>query len=79
MALLGTSGFSRETADIADDLGFRSIFIARDKGEIDLGISGRCCLESSIDLLKNIKFIIGIGDNLIRRKLAMRFSNILDL
>jgi len=76
IGIFGTSGFARETADIAYEVGFAPIFIARDQGERDAwDFSDDIILESEVERFKDMAFTIGIGENAIRQKVALRFTN----
>lgn len=76
--IFGTSGFAREVGDIAYQLGFEPIYIARDQIEADaLKFSCDVILERDVMQLKDSDFAIGIGDNLLRSKVFKRYSNLL--
>lgn len=75
LGIFGTSGFAREVGDIADELGFQPIYIARDQSEQDAWtFSGQVILESMVNNYREIGFTIGIGENAIRQKIAQRFA-----
>lgn len=76
LGIFGTSGFAREVNDIAIELGYRTIFIARDQAERDAWTSkGDVILESNIAKYPEMKFTIGIGENMVRQKVAQRYSS----
>ncbi len=78
IAIFGTSGFSRETLDVCMDNGYEEIvFIG--EGRQDEGCwDYRVVDESQIVLLqqRGFVFIIGIGENLIRRKIFQRYPDL---
>lgn len=76
VGIFGTSGFAREVGDIASDLGFEPIYVARDQREADAWkFTGKVILEHDVQQLAGADFAIGIGDNQVRRKIAARYSN----
>jgi len=76
IGIFGTSGFAREVADIASDLGFHTILIAKDQGELDAyGFEGEIVLERDLGQLGDIALAIGVGENAIRQKIASRYSS----
>lgn len=76
IGIFGTSGMAREAGDIAYELGYQPIYIARDQIEVDSWtFPSEVVLESDVMRYSNIGFTIGIGENLIRQKVAERFSN----
>ena len=83
LGIFGTSGFAREVDDIAEALGWRTVFIARDAAERDTwDWPGEVMLEQDIDLRSDAvgskHFIIGIGDNAVRQKVAQRYAGQLE-
>jgi sugar O-acyltransferase (sialic acid O-acetyltransferase NeuD family) len=76
LGIFGTSGFARETADIAYELGYDPFYIARDVAERDAwSFDGEVILESSLDTMAaGAIFAIGIGDNAVRQKVAQRYG-----
>lgn len=75
IGIFGTSGFAREVGDIAVVLGYQPLYIARDQAELDAwNFADKAILESEVDDYKEIAFIIGIGENAIRQKVAQRFA-----
>jgi sugar O-acyltransferase (sialic acid O-acetyltransferase NeuD family) len=76
IGIFGTSGFAREVNDIADQLSFQSIYIARDKEELDsLNSLGEAVLEGAISNYRDMVFAIGIGENFVRQKVAQRYGS----
>jgi sugar O-acyltransferase (sialic acid O-acetyltransferase NeuD family) len=79
IAIFGASGFARETADIAYEMGLKPIFVTHDQAEVDhWGYSEEIILDSSIERCKDLKFIIGIGENAIRRRVVERYKGYLN-
>ena len=76
LGIFGTSGFARDVADVAHDLGYMPFFIARDAAERDAWrYADDVILESCIDsVASEAVFAIGIGDNDVREKIARRHS-----
>ena len=75
LGIFGTSGFAREVGDIADELGYQPIYIARDQSEQNAwSFPGEVILESQVNDYRDIGFTIGIGENVIRQKIAKRFA-----
>ncbi len=75
VAIFGTSGMAREAGDIAHALGLRPLYVARNPDEMDPGMNpADVVLEEECKALGDIPFVIGIGDNAVRRKIAVRFS-----
>lgn len=75
VGIFGASGFSREVRDIVVELGKRPIFIAQDQAELDsFSFQDDIILESEIGRYRNLIFAIGIGDNIVREKVATRYS-----
>lgn len=75
LGIFGTSGFAREVGDIADELGYQPIYIARDQSEQNAWpFPGEVILESQVNDYRDIGFTIGIGENVIRQKIAKRFA-----
>jgi|NGEPerStandDraft_5_1074534.scaffolds.fasta_scaffold15582_2 sugar O-acyltransferase (sialic acid O-acetyltransferase NeuD family) len=75
IGIFGASGMAREAGDIAWALGLEPIYVARNK--IEQGAwcySGTVILEEDIAQFSALPFVIGIGENAIRRKVTERFS-----
>ena len=76
LGIFGTSGFAREVGDVAFNLGFEPIYIARERSDIDAWtFDSEVILESDVLDLKVGDFAIGIGDNKLRRSIAARYLN----
>ena len=75
IAIFGASGFARETADIAYALGLTPIFVTHEQNEIDnWSHDEEIILDAEVERWKHLKFIIGIGENTIRRQVAERYK-----
>lgn len=75
IGIFGTSGMAREAGDIAWDIGLEPIYVARDRADMDAcSLTGHVILESDVDSCRHIDYVIGIGNNSIRQKIAQRFS-----
>lgn len=75
IGIFGTSGMAREAGDIAWELGFEPVYVARDKAELDAyAFQGQIILESDIDRYQDMGYVIGIGDNGIRQHIAQRYT-----
>lgn len=69
LGIFGTSGFARETRDVAAELGYRVTFIAASEaGANSLESSDLVVLESELPRASGMVFAIGIGDNAARRR-----------
>ena len=74
IGIFGSSGMAREAGDVAHALGLEPIYIARDEVERDAwSYLGHIILESEVDRFSELSYVIGIGDNVARRKVAERF------
>lgn len=74
--IFGTSGMAREAGDIAYDLGYSPIYVARDRSELDAWrFSDEVVLEVNLHRYKDIQFVIGIGENAVRQRVSRRFAN----
>lgn len=79
IGIFGSSGFAREVGDIAAELGYRPIYVARDQAEADKwGFSADIVLEDDVGRYPGMDFAIGIGENGARQKVADRFSAMLN-
>jgi len=78
IGIFGTSGMAREAGDVAWAVGLEPFYIAPDDQELKKwsGVD-EVILESEIDKVAHHSFVIGIGDNIIRQKIASRFSEML--
>ena len=76
LGIFGTSGHAREVGDIAVELGFLPIYVARDQIELSAWtFPDDVILESEVSRHGDIDFTIGIGDGATRQKIAQRFAN----
>ncbi len=75
VGIFGTSGMAREAGDIAWALGLEPIYVARVNAEREAWCyPGDVILETEVEQFPDLLFVIGIGENAIRRKVAERFS-----
>ncbi|PTB95391.1 hypothetical protein C9974_00525 [Marinobacter sp. B9-2] len=75
LGVFGTSGFAREVADIASELGYEPFLIAKDEAEAAIGSRvWPIVLESDIEQSQGAVYALGIGENNIRAKVANRYS-----
>lgn len=66
---------AREVSDIAYEVGFLPIFVARDQAEMDAwSFPAEIILEADVSRYHNLPFVIGIGENQTRKRLAQRYS-----
>tara|TARA_B110000503_G_scaffold90078_1_gene136215 strand:- start:1306 stop:1941 length:636 start_codon:yes stop_codon:yes gene_type:complete len=78
IAIFGTSGMATEVGDIAVELDYQPIFVARDKVELDAWNQPYdVILESEMNRYHGMPASIGIGENAVREKVAKRFAGIL--
>lgn len=76
VGIFGTSGMAREAGDIAYDLGFAPLYVARDQTERDgLTFVDEVICETDVLRYQDISFVIGIGENKLRQKIAERYRN----
>lgn len=69
---------AREAGDIAWVLGFEPIYVARDESELQIwSYSAKVITEQDVEQYADIPFVIGIGENKVRRSIAERFKNVL--
>ncbi|HSV68515.1 MAG TPA: acetyltransferase [Methylibium sp.] len=75
LGIFGTSGFAREVADIALELGHRPIFVAKDADEAAAwSYPAELILEDEVERHAAMPFAIGIGENRVREKVALRYA-----
>ena len=75
LGIFGTSGFAREVNDIANELGYRTVYIGQDQAEIEKWNSpGDVMLERSAGQHADMLFAIGIGENAVRQNVVQRFG-----
>lgn len=76
IGIFGTSGFAREVGDIADALGYEPIYLAADAGELAAWqFDAPAILEANLASLGEIPFAIGIGENGVRERVALRHQD----
>lgn len=74
VGIFGTSGMAREAGDVANDLGYTPLYVARDQAELNAwNFPAEAILESDVLLYQAMPFVIGIGENYIRQKVANRY------
>lgn len=67
---------AREAGDIAWALGLEPIYVARDEAELRAWcFSAKVILEQEVEQYAGMPFVIGIGENNIRRAVAERFRD----
>ena len=75
IGIFGTSGMAREAGDIAWELGLEPVYVARDQHELDVGsFLGQVILEGDLGRYQDMSYVIGIGDNGIRQRVAQRHA-----
>lgn len=75
IGIFGTSGMAREAGDIAWELGYEPIYVARDQVELEAwSFPGEVILESDINRCLDMSYVIGIGDNVIRQRIAQHYA-----
>ena len=74
VGIFGTSGMAREAGDIALELGYIPVYVARDQSELS-ALSSTCdvILEKNIVNNQDMEYCIAIGDNSIRQFIARRY------
>ncbi|WP_336146500.1 NeuD/PglB/VioB family sugar acetyltransferase [Marinobacter salarius] len=78
IGIFGTSGMAREAGDIAWASGLEPVYVARDESELQAwNFSGPVILEKEIERYADLPFVIGIGENSIRKAIAERFRDLL--
>ncbi len=72
--IFGTSGMAREAGDIAFSLGYLPLYVARDESTLKAWeFASESILESEVGLFADIPFVIGVGENAVREKIAQRY------
>lgn len=75
IGIFGTSGFAREVVDIANELGYQTVLIAKDQTELKaFDLEVEVVLEKDLERLGDIHLAIGIGENAVRQRIASRFA-----
>jgi sugar O-acyltransferase (sialic acid O-acetyltransferase NeuD family) len=76
IGIFGTSGMAREAGDLARDLGYTPLYVARDQAELNAWqYPSEAILESDVLRYQTMSFVIGIGENNIREKVANRYRD----
>ncbi|MFN3882485.1 MAG: hypothetical protein ACK4L8_13775 [Nitrincola lacisaponensis] len=78
IGIFGTSGMAREAGDIAFACGLEPVYVARDEVELNAWkYHHKVILEKNVTQYTGVPFVIGVGENKIRKAIAERFKNIL--
>lgn len=78
IGIFGTSGHAREVGDVAWDLGYEPVYVARDaEAGQAWSFPGDLVLESDIGRYADMPFAIGIGGNAARAAVAQRYVGML--
>lgn len=76
--IFGTGGHARDIADIAEAVGYRPVFVARNESLIATWADGRDIIsEEEASKKTGEVFALGIGDNKVRAEVANRLRGIL--
>ena len=76
VGIFGTSGMAREAGDVASDLGYTPLYVARDQAELNAWqYPAEAILESDVLRYQAMPFVIGIGENKIREKVANHYRD----
>jgi sugar O-acyltransferase (sialic acid O-acetyltransferase NeuD family) len=76
IGIFGTSGFAGEVDDIAHELGWRTIFVARDAAELTAWTGDdEVILDSDALRYADMPFAIGIGNAVARQTVWQRFRD----
>lgn len=77
IGIFGTSGFARELADIAWELSYEPLFIARDEAEFaSWDLADEVIVEDDAAKYADMPFAIGIGNQAVRQRLARRYATL---
>lgn len=77
IGIFGTSGFAREVGDIAWELSYEPLYIARDAEELALWNSAdEAVTESEAVQYADMPFALGIGVQSIRQRLVSRYQTL---
>lgn len=75
LGIFGAGGMAREVGDIAYELGYTPIYIVRDQVELDEWVfEDEAIVEEDVQLCSDISFVIGVGANDIRQRIAQRYE-----
>ncbi len=78
IGIFGTSGMAREAGDIAWELGLEPVYVARDQAELEaFRFPDQVIIEADVERYQDIGFVIGIGNNGIRQRIAQRYRGLL--
>jgi len=82
LAIFGTGGFAREVGDVALELGYSPLYVARDAQELaGWRFPADAVLEAELARWPDLQYAIGIGDNAVRERVARaadrRFVNLI--
>lgn len=76
VGIFGTSGMAREAGDIAWALGLEPFYVARDEHEMRAwAFPAQVILEKDVEGYAGLPFVIGIGENRIRKMVSERFNH----
>jgi sugar O-acyltransferase (sialic acid O-acetyltransferase NeuD family) len=76
IGIFGTSGMAREVGDIVRSLNYQPVYVARVKSDITIWKHEEdIILEHDVERHHNMQFVIGIGDNAVRKRIADRFRS----
>lgn len=78
IAIFGASGFSQEVADICIASGYENIVLIDKNMDPNINSNFKILDEGYVESLSDngYKFVIGIGDNRIRKKIFYRYRNL---
>lgn len=77
LGIFGTSGFAREIGDIAWELSYEPLYIARDEAELaQWDGQAEAVLESETERWERLPLAIGIGNPKIRQRLLARHKEL---
>jgi sugar O-acyltransferase (sialic acid O-acetyltransferase NeuD family) len=78
IGIFGTSGMAREAGDIAWASGLEPVYVAHNESELQAwNFPEPVILEKEIERYADMPFVIGIGQNNIRKAIAVRFQGLL--
>lgn len=74
IGIFGTSGMAREVGDIAFAYGLEPAYVARDEVELaSWQYYQKVILEKDVTQYNDIPFVIGVGENKIRKAISKRY------
>jgi len=74
IGIFGTSGMARETGDLAWELGYEPIYVAKDEVAFkDWVFESEAMLEADVLRYSDIPFAVGIGDSSVRENISQRY------